>query len=473
MLNSDRKGSTFPLEKLGTPRRESEKESAILTPPPDVDDMDWTPSVQHDIRPVNANHRPQKSALSGPSPFYGSLPPAPQPPSWKLHNKPFQKPVEQVVERNPFHRSPVQSWQSESDSSAPTFAQPKFFSPNDHDASTGLESLFDQAFSIQSPGDEDERKWRRQREDQLSQPTDGDVPIFLQYLRLALLLASLAGWSLLQHDYISVPGNYIEVASLGLASVVSGLGLLNVLKRPMAQWNGSEITLYVGELMAAILVGYNIPQVSLERNLFDKYGKILLMALVIQEGMSLAFSGQLPETPPTDVTRKQSERETRPDPSFNSIAAKSRSPSESQSSAPSLSFASTAPESSFSQPLEPQYQSGFQQLGSQPSQGFNKNHSFTLNGLKSAESEAYESTGQESDTETTMTTATNVTGNTVRNIRYGRNAPGREPMYSPNRTDLGPGFGGLSLEDKPVRMTRSRTQQQLGADRGYPTRRAR
>lgn len=466
----------FPFEKLATPKQEPEKGPATPVLPPEVDSMDWSPSVQYDIRPnVSVYQRNERSVLDGPLPFYGSLPAAPQPPSWVLRNRPSQKFIEQVVEPNPFHRTPTQppdAWQRSHDPREPEFAPPKFFPPADHVESTGLEALFDQTFTIRSPEDEGRQNWRQERPGQASyRPTDVQgFPLF-QYLRLGLLLASAAAWLLSQNDQIAISGNYVEVISLGCASLIAGFGLLEVLKQPIVQWNGVEILVYIAELAAAVHLGYNLPRAS-EREYFNRYGKLLLIFMAVQEALGLIFFHQ---TASTNLDHHQAQQPTQNNPphdhaSGNSVRPKSRSPSGSKSSPPALSFGSTAPASSFStEPPEPKHQLGFPSSN----RGFSKNHSFSLKSLKEADSDDSDGLGNDSDTETTMTTATTATNSTVRNIRYGRNFASKDALFSPNRTELGPGFGGLSLEDKPTRMTRSQTQKLRGTGaRRHPLGRA-
>ncbi|PWY76411.1 hypothetical protein BO94DRAFT_523427 [Aspergillus sclerotioniger CBS 115572] len=486
--NSDlrQRTSRFPLEKLATPRattpRAALEDTHVLTPPPESDDMDWTPSVQHQIAPtVSVHQRDQKSVLEGPMPFYGSVPPAPQPPAWNLRNQPAQrpKPIEQVVERNPFHRTPTQSspWQRNPNNSDTVFAPPKFFPLSDHAATTGLESLFDRTFTIKSPEDEEDTTWQARHQTSNSRSrdsTDLHGYFVFQYLRLGLLLVSLAAWFLSQYEHFSIPGNYVEVASLGSASLIAGFALLEALKQPIAQWNGMEILVYFAELVAAVHIGGNLPRVSFERQYFDRYGQLLLVFMAAQEALGLLSLYNIARA----SSAGQSQQPEHSEPS-NGHAAGNAPPTatnsqpllqsfNSHSSVPPLSFSSTVPSSSFStQSPEPYYS-----LAPSPYDGaFSKDHSFSLNTLKGHESDASDFYDCDSDTETTVTTATTATNNTIRNIRYGQAAS--EALFSPKRSELGPGIGGLSLDDGPSsrRVTRSQTKRQRGDGlRRFPTR---
>ncbi|PLB36361.1 uncharacterized protein BDW47DRAFT_132819 [Aspergillus candidus] len=476
----------FPIEKLATPRQTPlpslATDISIPTPPPE-DDMDWTPSVQHNIRPtVSVHQRDQPSVLDGPMPFYGSIPAAPEPPAWTLRNRSkHKKPLEEVVEPNPFHRTPAtqasRPWQRGADRSENVFAPPKFFPMSDHASSTGLESLFDRTFTIKSPEDEEDSNWKRQQKQQqrTSNAKQRLYPDFqgafvFQYLRIGLLLASLFAWVLSQYEHLSVTGNYIEVASLGSASLIAGFGLLEVLKQPIVQWNGMEILVYLAELSAAVHLGGNLPHVSLERQYFDRYGKLLLIFMAVQEALGLLALYQAAQTH-SSTTQENRSKASQPNrhesfddspgtprpkqiagrPEFGSFTSQT-------SAAPPLSFSSTAAGSSFqTQPPEPRYQIG------RPSYDgpFDKGHGFSLSSLKGDDSDAYDPLEHDSDTETTATTATD---STIRNIRYGGSTAGLDtPFFSPRRSDLGPGIGGLSLDDKPSmgRVTRSQTKGRL------------
>lgn len=483
--SSQRMTPRFPVEKLATPRS-AQEERTIPTPPPEVDDMDWTPSLQHNLQPASTVYdRDQRAAaLAGPTPFYGSLPPAPTPPSWNLRGQPSQrqKPLEQVVERNPFHHSPVQppsSWGRNADSPDPVFAPPRFFPVTDH-ASTGLENLFDQAFTIQSP-DNDEQNWQSLHQPNPDTPSPQSsglqAALTFQCLRTGLLFVSLVIWNASQYKFLTVPGNYIEVASLGCASLLAGFALLESLKQPIIQWNGMELLVYVAELAAAVHLGGYLPEAASERQYFDRYGKLLLVFMVVQEALGvLAIYRNSVVDKPLSSNDQQPHRPSSPRDTIIDDSPKSRVSkrsghrslgSPSSAAPPPLSFSSTAPGSSFGTQRLPDSQSNYQlPLSSYEPSPYtpNQNHSFSLKGLKNQDADASDpDLDRDSDTETTMTTATGTTNNTIKDIRYGRSSSPNDTFFSPKRSALGPGLGSLSLDDGPSRrMTRSQSQKNKG-----------
>ncbi|RAL09496.1 uncharacterized protein BO97DRAFT_374562 [Aspergillus homomorphus CBS 101889] len=464
------RASRFPLDKLASPQAAPE-EPSILTPPPEVDDMDWTPSfVQRELTPtISVRQRDRKSVFDGDLPFYGSLPPAPRPPAWELRQPRRPRPIEQVVERNPFQRTPAQSqsWQRTTGDPGAAFAPPRFFPASDHTATTGLENLFNRAFTIRTPEDGEENDWQAHHENPNARsrhPVNLWGYFVYQYLRLGLLLISLAIWTLSEYDVLSIPGNYVEIASLGSASLIAGFALLEAMKHPIMQWNGKEILLYFAELGGAIHLGGKLPRVAYERQDFDRNGKLFLVFMTAQEAWNLLSLYSLAAAYESGFQSQQQPRIASPD----GRVSEHQSPSVlthqsqvqsfgSQPSVPALSFSSTIPSSSFSaqSPATPH------KFAPSPYDGeFSKDHSFTLNSLKDNESDVSDAFDRDSDTETTVTTATSATNNTIRNIRYGRGDHyGNDTMFSPRRSELGPGIGGLSLEDEPARrITRSQSK---------------
>jgi hypothetical protein len=352
-----------------------------------------------------------------------------------------------------------------------------------------LENLFDRTFTIKSPEDHED-EWQlpqhtnaRPRSTQASNVRGALVS---QIVRLCLLLGSLIAWNLSQYKLVSIPGDYVEIASLGSASLTAGFALLECLKQPIVQWNGMEILVYFAELAAAVHLGGYLPGPSHERHYFDRYGKLLLIFMIVQEVLAVTTLHRAASDLDTGSGRDQPPHHPF-SPSAISVDGSPRSraskrteyhPFSSPTSStgpPALSFSTTAAGSSFMthQP-EPQYQLPSQPYDNTSSFYNNKNdHSFSLKSLKRLEANASDyDNDRESDTETTMTTATNATNNTIRNIRYGGTSTRaststvNNAFFSPKRSDLGPGIGGLSLEDSvdspSKRMTRSQSQRLPG-----------
>lgn len=496
--NEEGPGPRFPIDKLAPARSATEQPPAVAPPGEESDIMDWSPSITHNLRPT-ITKRDQPSVRNGPHPFHGQLPAAPTPPSWKLRSPVSPKPIEQVVQPNPFHHSPSQApsqWQQKPSSDGPVFREATFFAPGDHDTSTGLETLFDRAFNFKpdsAPGPSWDQNTFTQGSARLG---EAQSCLFYGCLRLGLLVCFISAWTFSQNHQLFLPGNYVEIAALGVASLVAGFALISMVKRPFARWNGTEILISITELGAAVHMGAHLPTASVNRDYFDRYGKLLLIFMVLQEVMNVLSFYQVAQLenqqPPGPVSpQPQSPNllgalDGPADRSFNNSTPTALSPVnsqpvhrsfESQSSAPSLSFGDTESISSFSSalpsvplPSVPQYglassrtMHSFPSVNQNSFQQNSSPHSFTMESLKQKEPLSdYE---QDSDTDTMATTTTTATNFTNRNIRYGNN-PGlgsSSPFFSPRRTGLGSGLGGLTLDDDmtPRRMTRSQTQQGL------------
>jgi hypothetical protein len=456
--NSWQGSQPFPVDKLGMPRQTPDKPSPIpFTPPPEEDTMDWTPSLKQDIRPKSsAVQDKHPDSFSGKLPFYGSLPEAPRPPSWQLRNPTPQRPVENVVQPNPFRRAPMQQENrpadKESRGSDAHFAPPKFFPPTDYNATTGLETLFDQAFTIRSPDDEPSHTTGSDSNSPTSIPSQRTF--VFQCLRLSLLVACLVMWKVSQMELVSIPGNYVEITALGSASLIAGLALLEILKRPMDQWNSMEILVFLAELALAIHLGGNLPQIFYERKYFDRYGKGLLVFMSVQEVIGLvashrqARSASTATVPESTMTRSLSLTADHSHHGSQTLSSTSSSP-------PPLSFSSTLGGSSFSQPSLTLSQS------TPPNYALYRQDFF-----KDNDSDASDASGGDSDAETTVTSTTN---RTIRHMNPFTNSSnsGR------TKGGLGSGLQGLSLDDGPGRQTRSQAPQASEGDvyRRYSLRR--
>lgn len=486
----------FPIERLADTLPSVTRAPAVPppTPPPETDDMDWTPSAPQDIQPVRSVHqRDQPSVLNGPLPFYGTLPAAPRPPAWNSRTGSWNRSLDQVVERNPFHQSPLQpqtQWQHKGTTQDVVFKPPNFFPQSDYNSSgdlNGLDEMFERTLGKEFPT---ASRKTQSRSAQKSKPGTGQSHLVYQYLRLGSLISFLAAWTMSQNRSL-LTGIHIETFALGSASLIAGFSLLEALKGPFIQWNGMEILVYITELVAVIILGGHLPRASFDREGFDRYGKLLLLFMTVQELLSLLALLRAGAPPaysqshqPTSPIPDPSASRTQSSPYHGAIPW---SPTESSASstygaasfssqpaAPPLSFSSSAGKASFSTALAPVQQYRLPTSRASNSLSTNPNHrktphSFTMSSLKA--SEPYSDYEQDSDNETVATTATTLTDATTRNIRYGPNhSLDYSSPFSPRRNDFG-GIGGLSLEDRPSsrRITRSQTQHGLSGSR-YPGR---
>lgn len=211
--------------------------------------MDWTPSQQ----PLKINHvnrrLAQAQAIPNPSLFQGYLPSAPKPPSWQLRNpNPGRRlrPVEN--QPNPFHKAPVLQPPSTSDkehggtkSTGIVMAPPRFFPPGDAVTDTGLENLFDKAFSIADGPSKAQMQQSVQMSDNFRAKS-----LRHHILKACLLFLSMALWAGAQ--LYTRNTNSVDMIVLGVSFVVAGFSLLESLMRPMVIWSVTDILLSLLEL---------------------------------------------------------------------------------------------------------------------------------------------------------------------------------------------------------------------------------
>lgn len=486
--NTETRGR-IPLEKLSSASTSAAKSPVLATPPPDsCDDMDWTPVKTQVIQPtVSLHQRNRPAAFTGPSPFHGNIPPVSKPLSWDLRTR-TAAPSAAFAPGNPFHRSPTQNQppQQLSTSPEPVFQPPRFFPQSDYQTDTGLEVMFDRAFSF-GPGDNKTHQSREEKpRPRPRKPLDQRrVRARAQF---ALLLITVGAWVLAWNRLLPVSGNYVETFTLGIASIVSGLSLLEALKKPFQDLPGYEIAVNTLQLVWSV---YHMLMNPIERAYFEPLAipatLLLLIFMTGQSGLRLLIISQpLPKSNPpnSETSNAENERQLTQSPSFQSgqfeqyqiepaqspstESAVSTSFTRPNSIEPPLSFGTTAASTSFSSAL-PSSSPNYQLASSRSFQPFNTNFGYqsynpTVQDHNGTEYSDYE---EDSDTETVASSATNLTTGTNRNIRYGLppRGPSDEYSFSPRRKESNPlGLGGLSLgNDQPIprRMTRSQTQRNI------------
>ena len=256
--------------------------------------MDWTPS-QFSLQPNHSITRlVRQPSVPEPSPFHGQLPAAPNPPSWQLRNARTRRgSTPQAATPKPPHPFPGnlnanQDGQQSEAASEMAFAPPRFFPPSDFDRDTGLEKLFDNAFSIgDEPSDVQKTRWEMMI-DQGSRPLAHTNPSTRSHiLKCVLLSSSLVAWYLAEMR--SIPGKHVEIISLGIACLVAGFSLLETLKKPTAHWSVLDITFSLVQLVASVYLGGSIPRGVNEGRFFDKAGECLLSFMAAQEVMTLVW----------------------------------------------------------------------------------------------------------------------------------------------------------------------------------------
>ncbi|PGH04102.1 hypothetical protein AJ79_07202 [Helicocarpus griseus UAMH5409] len=321
LRNSEASLQRFPVNSLAPAPAPAEAPSYIPPSPQtdivdDADAMDWTPSQQS--LQISVNPKPvSRPAPSGPLPFQGQLPPVPKPPAWQLRNPVPEQPVLKAPEHkpNPFHNAPVlqpKLTASQESRVTPTdnfMAPPKFFPPSDFATDTGLESLFDKAFSIRDdPVDVQKHGWNL-RSSKLHAATANSTARSSRILKWVLLGLSVS--ILLAAQVFQLPGNSVETAVIGISFLVAGFSLLESLMRPLAAWSAVDIILSVIELVACVYLATYPSQGGYDSYKLDRAGKCLVAFMAGQEMIAL---GSLParKTGPKNSTTDQPSQDREP-----------------------------------------------------------------------------------------------------------------------------------------------------------------
>ena len=283
--------------------------------------MDWTPT-QQPFRPVASAHTLQPTPTRvQPSPFYGRLPPAPMSQAHQLRNPANQSTFRRtsaVQRRNFFKRmtnresatgdddSEYQDSEYDPDYDRVTnspmspashrsgMAPPKFFPQSDYHTDTGLESIFNAAFSL---GDEpmEVRAAREGCEGQIVEHGyhSATRAKWQRIVSILLLLLACLAWSFSStHATMALS---LRLGALGIAATVAGIELLEAMQVDKAYWRLSDILVFAVELAFAVILGTAVNSSSkLTAYTDDSLGTgpmWLLGGMVIQE--MLMFAHQL------------------------------------------------------------------------------------------------------------------------------------------------------------------------------------
>lgn len=460
----------FPLEKLSMPRESPRPNVRLATPPLEPDDsMDWTPSVAKEIRPMFVTSKPEVApeAASHKSLFQGALPAAPRPPAWQLRNPIAQKAPSAVPMTNIFQTSRTTPLQNpvlnEQDDTLRThdafFAPPKFFAPSDYHATTGLENLFDQTFTIKSPEDDtDENAALQSKVKEIRKNIrreHAQSALLYSSTRLLLLFVSILAWSIDWLKLVPIPHDAVLIGTLIMNILFTGFGLLASLNQSVivVQRVIYSLIKFVATIVLTLCLSYNFSTTFHQGGNLET-GVEFLTGLLAVEELLVLFS-----TIPKSQTQKEKPRKvpgavTHPltQQAFESQSNPPVQYSSPPPSSPTLSYISNQPTSVYSQT------SSFSQ--SQPFNYGLYQRDMRRNQFLDDGSDASEISGGDSDAETTISSYTN---KDIRNMNPFNN---NDRDYRVPRAGLGSGLQGLSLDDSPVskRVTRSQATRRTGME---------
>ena len=276
----------FPINKLApVPQNQYPPPYNPPTPPPEDDDseaMDWTPSQQS--LPAASSYRTSK-ALSKPpqpSPFYGRLPPNPRSLDHRLRNPPPQptfhlastEQKQSFFRRPPTRQSTATSVSGLSETSdfpddqsidaasvtSPQFSAPKFFPKSDMRSDTGLENMFDSAFTfgedfselatptLQQPNQHDKNLSPPSRYDQQPYRLTSQNSWRDMVSVLLLSITCIACFTTSRPE-----STYHHIARSGVTALVAFQGLSESINR--ADRSSTDVIIYTMELFLATVIG--------------------------------------------------------------------------------------------------------------------------------------------------------------------------------------------------------------------------
>ncbi|KAL8996413.1 MAG: hypothetical protein Q9169_004061 [Polycauliona sp. 2 TL-2023] len=295
----------FPIEKLA-PKPVLPQQSPYQppTPPPEESDedtgMDWTP--QHNFRPAKEyNTLQSQPAFHEPPPFHGTLPPAPVSWAQRLRNpaqpafhkasdekkeKFFPRKTKRIVSDDASEMSsqfsPKNQGLMSGVSSPVKFAPPRFFAPADR-METGLESLFEDAFTLNKDSKSSRGEMQHLRPDM--EPSSMATSPLTRLVTAVLLCMSCIAWDFATTLSPTLGPAVRSICQL-LASLISGLNAVSsAALSPTTRSIGSVLFYGLEATVAATLSGLIWQPWGYGTQLdTSALGLWFLIALTVQEG---------------------------------------------------------------------------------------------------------------------------------------------------------------------------------------------
>ncbi|KAK2749646.1 hypothetical protein FQN57_005868 [Myotisia sp. PD_48] len=250
----------FPISNLAPRLSPTPEPNIPLTPPrysiDDVDAMDWTPSQKSTQFTVNSSFH-QTQDISTSSSFFKDQVISTQTQSpWLMNNSSFGQPTKPEKIKQTLYQPSATPELGVSTKDLPNakpepstmfMAAPRFFPKSDLVAETGLEHIFNQAFSIR---DESSKGQSQQSYDADSLHTTAFGKIELRTIKFVSLLALLVFCPAAQFYNLSMKS--IETVVLGISFLVTGFSLVESLMKPLAIWRVKDILISFAQLILCI-----------------------------------------------------------------------------------------------------------------------------------------------------------------------------------------------------------------------------
>ena len=336
----------FPIDQLAAPPQTPPTVKQIYnppTPPPDdadSDAMDWTPTQEAFHAPSRHPPQVENPTIQAPSfSSYQRLPPAPKSQAAKLRNPPNTVPFFKASEEKQqgfFNRLTSRSSVFADDSTLEgdtddvgrrelELAPPRFFPKPETRSDTGLENLFDTAFSLKDePLEVQNARERRHSGPETMNSPEGGLP---RTFTACIIGLALLAWKTASLD--SPNALQLRLGAVSTSGAVAAVAFLRLLSHRASSSTSRDLQLILAamELLISIALASSlVSDLGMSEQLIELVSSTLLGSMLVQEVWLLISESSSASPAPR---RKVSSKISPPQPS-------QQSQPQSQSQAPVL-----------------------------------------------------------------------------------------------------------------------------------------